>query len=93
MSPFCSREISSTDFTMRAGPSTTPLEAAKPRTSRLLESAPADSQESRLSRVMPQSITIAGSSITSGTGPSAGGVSCLAHSRIAARRSTTIAGQ
>ena len=42
---------------------------------------------------MPQSITIAGSSMMSGTGPSAGGVSCFAHSAMAARRSATIAGQ
>ena len=31
MSPGCSREISSTLRTTRAGPSTTPLDAAKPR--------------------------------------------------------------
>ena len=42
---------------------------------------------------MPHSMTIAGSSITSGTGPSAGGVLCLAHSAIAARRALTICGQ
>src|SRR5262245_57798599 len=39
MSPFCSFEISSTDFTMRAGPSTTPCEAAKPLIS-LLDAGP-----------------------------------------------------
>ncbi len=77
MSPFCRREISSTDFTTRAGPSTTPLDAAKPRISLLSRRSSAFSQVSRLSRVMPQSMTIAGSSITSGTGPSAGGVVVL----------------
>ena len=70
-----------------------PLEAANPRSSRLPASPVARSHRSRLSRVMPQSITIAGSSITSGTGPKAGGVLCLAHSAIAARRSLTICGQ
>jgi len=40
-----------------------------------------------------QSITMAGSSMTSGMGPSAGGVSCRAHSTIAALRSATIGGQ
>src|SRR6185312_854190 len=93
ISPFCRRAISSTDLTMRAGPSTTPLEAAKPRTSLPSESPLADSHASRLSRVIPQSMTIAGSSMTSGTGPSAGGVSCFAHSRMAALRSATIWGQ
>ena len=51
------------------------------------------SQVSSVSRVMPQSMTIAGSSIASGTGPSAGGVSCFAHCLIAARRSATTSGQ
>jgi hypothetical protein len=92
MSPGCRREISSTDFTTRAGPSTTPLLAAKPRIS-LASPSSALSQASRLSRVMPQSITMAGSSMTSGTGPSAGAVSCFAHSLIAARRWATISGQ
>ena len=51
------------------------------------------SQASRLSRVMPHSITMAGSSMISGTGPSAGGVSFFAQAAMAARRSATIAGQ
>jgi hypothetical protein len=38
-------------------------------------------------------MTMAGSSMMSGTGPSAGAVSCRAHSLIAARRSATFAGQ
>src|SRR5437660_119397 len=92
MSPLRTRPISSADFTTHAGPSTTPLEAANPRSSRLATSLEARSHLSRLSRVIPQSITIAGSSITSGTGPKAGGVLCLAHSAVAARRSATICG-
>ena len=92
MSPCWMRPISSTDFTTRAVPSTTPEHAAKPFSS-LVSSLPSLSQESRLSRVMPHSITIAGSSITSGTAPSAGEVGCLAHSAIAALRSATTAGQ
>ncbi len=93
MSPCFSRPISSTDFTTRAVPSTTPLEAATPRISLGSASEPADIQMSRFSRVMPQSMTMAGSSITSGTGPRAGGVSCLAHSAMAALRSATMGGQ
>lgn len=93
MSPGRRREISLTDFTMRAGPSTTPAEAAKPRTSLLSAPWSAVSHAFRFSRVMPQSITIAGSSMTSGTGPSAGGGTCFAHSFNAARRSLTIPGQ
>src|SRR5579863_2240703 len=57
MSPCRSRPISSTDRTIRAGPSAMPLEAANPLISLPL-SSPAASQVSRLSRVMPQSITI-----------------------------------
>ncbi len=68
-------------------------EAAKPLSSFGSGSSPALSQVSRLSRVMPHSITIAGSSITSGTAPSAGEVACLPHSSIAAARCLTIAGQ
>ena len=56
-----------------------------------LESA--DSHASRLSRVIPQSMTMAGSSMMSGTGPSAGGVASLAQTASAARRSAMMAGQ
>src|SRR5256886_15453797 len=85
MSPWRTRTISSTDFTTHAGPSTMPLEAANPRSSRLPASPVARSHRSRLSRVMPQSITIAGSSITSGPGPKAGGGLGLAPSATPAR--------
>ena len=59
---------------MRAVPSTTPRQAAKPFISFGSESAPVASHASSLSRVMPQSITIAGSSMTSGTAPKRRGV-------------------
>ena len=67
--------------------------AARPRSSLLSPPPSAESQASRFSRVIPQSMTIAGSSITAGTGPSAGGVACLPHSTTAARRAATIVGQ
>ncbi len=69
----CRRAISSTERTTRAGPSTTPLEAAKPFTS--LEGGPslACSHASRLSRVMPHSITMADRRSHRAPGPSAGG--------------------
>ena len=86
MSPSSKREISSTDFTTRAVPSTTPRDAANPLSTFESAFSPAVSQASRLSRVMPHSITMAGSSMISGTGPSAGGVSFFAHRAMAARR-------
>ena len=92
MSPSSMRSISLTDLITRAVPSTTPVQAAKPLSSFSLLS-PSDSQASRLSRVMPHNITIAGSSITSGTMPSAGGTVCSAQAVIAALRSATMAGQ
>src|SRR5690554_6614092 len=84
--------LDAADFTTRAGPSTTPEQAAKPLSS-FESSSPSLSQESRFSRVMPHSISIDGSSITSGTAPSAGEVGCLLHSAMAALRSATTAGQ
>src|SRR5450759_4911855 len=73
ISPSWIELMSSTLSTTLAGPSATPPEPAKPES--VLESCPPAgfSHSSTRSVVMPQSMTVKGSVMTSGGGPSAGG--------------------
>src|SRR6516225_10221515 len=70
-SPSRSSAIPSADRMTRAGPSATPGEAAKPASPPAASGPPSHCRT--LSEVMPQSMTVNGSVMTSGGTPSAGG--------------------
>ena len=87
ISPSCNSPIWSAEKMTLATPSTMPGDAAMPRSSPSFASPP-PSQALTLSEVIPQSMTVNGSVMTSGGTPSAGlGFALLSASHIPLRRS------